>query len=132
MVFVFPSYSGEVPQRGAAKLKNGVRLCCSMCENAHCKWQMLRLAASWPEEIPQDQTHQRQQHYNNHPKQFLLIRSAALKNIDNRPDITREYQKAPEAVSIVHHFHFLSMQVNGDDSWLFRGVIAAGPAPDVS
>src|ERR1017187_7194400 len=69
------------------------------------KLPALRLTVSWSEEVPQDQAQQRQQHNRDCPNQFLLVGNGALENIDNRPDITSEYQHAQEAVvSEIHHF----------------------------
>jgi len=64
----------------------------------------LRLAISWPEEKPEDQAQQWQQHNDKYPKQFLLVRSGALENIYDRPDISGEYEQAQNsAVSEIHH-----------------------------
>ena len=65
----------------------------------------LRSAITRSKEEPEDQAQHGQQQHCDYPNQLLLVRSSALENIDNRPDISDQYQEAQDvAVSGVHHF----------------------------
>src|SRR5579864_2363022 len=65
----------------------------------------LDLAITWSEEIPQNQTQQRQQHHDQYPNQFPFVGSGALNDVDYRPDVASKYQQAPK--TIVSNVHFL-------------------------
>ena len=45
-------------------------------------------------EEPEDQAQHGKQHHRDDPNQLLLVRSRALENIDNCPDISDQYQEA--------------------------------------
>jgi hypothetical protein len=55
---------------------------------------------------------------------FFPLGTELFKNIDNRPDITSDYQQASEAVvSDVHHFWFLPCYVKSvNPSRLMQGI----------
>ena len=70
----------------------------------------LHPATTRSKEEPEDQAQQGQQHHCDDPNQLLLVRSRALENIDNCPDISDQYQEAQEAAkSEVHHFSSFSV-----------------------
>src|SRR5580658_216699 len=58
----------------------------------------LRPATTWPKEIPQDQTEQRQEHHHQNPKQLLFVGSGTLSDVDHRPDIASKYEQSPKTV----------------------------------
>ena len=71
----------------------------------------LRPAITRSKEEPEDQAQHGQQHHCDYPNQLLLVRSSALENIDNCPDISDQYQEAQDAaVSEVHHFGSFPVQ----------------------
>jgi hypothetical protein len=71
----------------------------------------LRPVITRSKEEPEDQAQQGQQHHCDYPNQLLLVRSRALENIDNCPDISDQYQEAQDAaVSEVHHFGSFPVQ----------------------
>jgi hypothetical protein len=62
-------------------------------------------------EEQEDQAQHGQQNHRDYPNQLLLVRSGALEDIDNCPDISDQYQEAQEAVvSEVHHFGSFSIK----------------------
>jgi hypothetical protein len=82
---------------------------------AHCvrlPLVTLSLTVTRPKEEPEDQAQHWKQHYSDCPNQLLLVRSRALENIDNRPDVSDQNEDAQDAaVSEVHHFLFLPVSV---------------------
>ena len=60
-----------------------------------------------PEEKPQYQPEKRKQHHHDDPKQFLVVGSRALQNVDERPDVTDQNQDPKDpAVAEVDHLEF--------------------------
>jgi hypothetical protein len=88
-------------------------------------------AISWPQKEPQYQPEQREQYYDDDPKQLFAIVRGALQDIDQRPDVAdkNQYAKDP-AISKVEHLEFSSSVLRSPYTQLSPSIAQAGHGRD--